>query len=585
MIKTKIFYSLLLVGLTFLFVKAQQRIPAFEMNDRLGRGINLGNCLEAPSEGEWGYSWKAEYFEIMADLGFKHVRLPVRWEPADRSMATPPYTINATFFSRIKEIVDNALENKLHIIVNMHHHEALYDDPAGQKERFISQWSQIAKYFQDYPDSLLFEVLNEPHGNLSPELWNDFFADALTEIRKTNPERVVLLGVAEYGGLGGIVHLELPDDEYIILSPHYYNPFNFTHQGAEWVDNSDPWLGTEWQDTEIDRETVENEFKFALQFSADNHIPIHVGEFGAYSKADIDSRERWTTFLARWFEEQGMSWAYWEFNAGFGIYDPDTKTYLDPLVNALLHNEMPEPTKVYTTPIYTSDFSTNTDGWNLNTQGGAAGSISVSDNKLNVTLTNGGTESWHAQLVLNNLEIKKDSMYKVSFKAQAAANRSLTSYVGKASDPWNAYSGYNGISIGTTEVDYSYSFTMSENTDPNARLVFDLGKSDADINVTNIKVELISFSDPGEVPPVTSLVDEQLEKLTFYPNPVVKTLYIPDLPKYNYAYFTNIHGRMVRSMNINSTSSSIEMGNLPAGLYLLRLTGNGMEDQLKVLKQ
>lgn len=582
--KTNLLLLNIFLGLVFTNTWAQNREQAFLMNERLGRGVNMGNCFEAPSETAWGNPWKAEYFEIMADLGFDHVRLPVRWEPADRSMSTAPYTINPTFLQRIQEVVDAALENKLHIIVNMHHHEALFEDPAGQKERFLSQWNQIATYFQDYPDTLLFEVLNEPHGNISPELWNEYFADALAEIRKTNPTRCVILGVAEYGGLGGISQLVLPEDEYIILSPHYYNPFNFTHQGAEWVDNSDPWLGTEWLDTEADRETVENEFKFALQFSADNHIPIHVGEFGAYSKADIESRERWTTFLARWFEEQGVSWAYWEFSAGFGIYNPSTKELLTPLVDALFYNDMPDPKPVYTTTIYTSDFSSNTDGWSLNTQGGASGSISTSSGKLNISLSSGGTEPWHAQLVKNNIKIEKDKMYRVSFKAQAAANRSTTSYVGKASDPWNAYSGYNGISIGTNQDNYSYTFTMSEATDPMARLVFDLGKSDVDIAITEIKVESLSFDAPE--PPVTAITEPDLKReVSFYPNPVTSLLHIKDLERYQSAALFDLNGRNVFNFDIRPYISSINMEKLPSGIYLVRLSGNGLEDHLKVVKE
>src|SRR5688572_4825517 len=346
---TKVLMLMLVVVWTLTAI-AQDRLPAFEMNERLGRGINMGNCFEAPSEEEWGNPWKPEYFKIMSLLGFDHVRLPVRWEPDARSMLTAPYTINPTFLDRIQQVVDTALKYNLHIIVNMHHHEALYENPAAQKERFLSQWNQIATHFKDRSDKLLFEVLNEPHGNVTPAVWNEYFADALGEIRKTNPMRVVLMGVAEYGGLGAISQLELPDDEYIILSPHYYNPFNFTHQGAEWVGpDADAWLGTEWNDTEADRETVVSEFSYALEFSETNHIPIHVGEFGAYNKADMASRERWTTFLARWFEEQGMSWAYWEFSAGFGIYDPGADEYNTPLVNALLHNEMPDPVPIAAT--------------------------------------------------------------------------------------------------------------------------------------------------------------------------------------------------------------------------------------------
>ena len=558
---------------------AQNRIPAFEMNERLGSGVNMGNAFEAPSESAWGNPWKPEYFEIMADLGFSHVRLPVRWEPSDRSQETSPYTINPDFMERIQEVVDEALKNNLHIIVNMHHHEALYEDPVGQKERFLSMWDQIATHFQNYSDSLLFEVLNEPHGNLTPTDWNIFFADALSIIRSTNPTRIVLMGTAEYGGLGGMVHLEVPDDEYIIVTPHYYNPFSFTHQGAEWVENSDPWLGTEWLDTEIDRETVESEFNFALKFSEENNVPIHVGEFGAYSKADIESRERWTTFLARWFEEQGFSWAYWEFSAGFGVYDPDTEEFVDPLVDALFSNEMPDPIPVYKTELYSSDFSSNTDGWVLNVQQGASGTIGVSNNALNVSLSNGGTEGWHAQLVKSNILLEQGEMYRVSFTAKAAENRSASFNVGKASSPWNSYSGYNGISITTEESEYVFSFTMNDQTDPTARLVFDLGKSTTSVSITNAKVEHLSFT-------ITALdgLGESVEG-KYYPNPVSSSMYIQNLSQYSRIELYNLRGQSIDQFNLSSAESTINFRSIPRGIYVLKLSGNGSCAHIKILKE
>jgi aryl-phospho-beta-D-glucosidase BglC (GH1 family) len=549
------------------------------MNERLGRGINIGNTFEAPTETEWGNPWYPEYFEMIADLGFQHVRLPVRWETPERSMATAPYTITPAFLERIQEVVDAALDNNLHIIVNMHHHDALFDDPAGQKERFLSQWRQIAEYFKDYPDMLLFEVLNEPHGNLTPDLWNEFFTDALAEIRQTNPERVVIMGVAEYGGLGGISKLQLPDDEYIILSPHYYNPFNFTHQGAEWVGpDADAWLGTKWNDTEADRETVASEFSYALEFSETHHIPIHVGEFGAYSKADIESRERWTTFLARWFEEQGMSWAYWEFSAGFGIYNPTTDEFNTPLVNALLHNEMPDPIPIVATPVYVSDFSSGTDGWFLSTQGGAAGSLSASDGKLNVSITNGGTEGWHVQLVKNDIPLHKDKMYRISFKAQATADRGATFYAGRASDPWNSYSGYSGVSISTSETTFSVSFTMNDPTDLAARLVFDLGQNAFGVSITEVKVEELQFV-------VTAVGDDTQRKLKVYPNPVATELFCDDLALYRQAHIYDIRGRLVSAFDVTPHTASINFEGVPRGLYVLKLSGHTGDDYIRVVKQ
>ncbi|MEQ8413107.1 MAG: hypothetical protein RIB71_01525 [Imperialibacter sp.] len=55
-----------------------QTASSFDVNDRLGRGINMGNSFEAPTEDAWSNPWQPEYFKIIADLGFQHVRLPVR---------------------------------------------------------------------------------------------------------------------------------------------------------------------------------------------------------------------------------------------------------------------------------------------------------------------------------------------------------------------------------------------------------------------------------------------------------------------------------------------------------------------------
>ncbi|MFA7584167.1 MAG: cellulase family glycosylhydrolase, partial [Proteiniphilum sp.] len=86
---------------------------------------------------------------------------------------------------------------------------------------------------------------------------------------------------------------------------------------------------------------VADDFKVAVSLANEKNIPVHVGEFGAYSRADMDSRVKWTRFLARWFEQHQFSWAYWEWNSGFGIYDPRTGQYQQRLVDALIKDPMP----------------------------------------------------------------------------------------------------------------------------------------------------------------------------------------------------------------------------------------------------
>jgi len=309
-------------------------IDAYTMNQHLARTINLGNALEAPNEGEWGVTLKDEYFQLIKQQGFTAVRLPVRWSA--HAMEDAPYTIDPEFFKRVDWAVEQALANDLTIVVNMHHYEGMALDPTGNQARFIALWRQIAEHYQSSPNDLLFEPMNEPNGLMNAKHWNDLIALALPEIRATNPTRNIVIGPADWNGMRALDEVILPpDDQHIIVTFHYYNPFQFTHQGADWVPGSESWLGTEWG-SNAEKQLLEFDLNKVEQWGKDNQRPIFMGEFGAYSEADMDSRVRWTTFMAREAEARNFSWGYWEFCAGFGLYDPTTNQWHEELVQALI---------------------------------------------------------------------------------------------------------------------------------------------------------------------------------------------------------------------------------------------------------
>ncbi|WP_297093337.1 cellulase family glycosylhydrolase [uncultured Draconibacterium sp.] len=564
--------------LSNLLLSAQTREKAFEINEQLGRGINFGNMFEAPSETAWGNPWKPEYPGIVADLSFNHVRIPIRWEPAERSSATAPYTINTVFLNRLKQVVDSTLNNGLYAIINMHHHEALYEDPAGEKERFLAQWKQISEFFADYPDQLLFEILNEPHGNLDATKWNTFFADALSTIREDNPERVVMIGTAEYGGLGGLSKLELPDDENIIVTVHYYNPFSFTHQGAEWSEGSDVWLGTEWTDTETERQIVQNEFASLKALEQEENIPVHIGEFGSYSKADMDSRERWTTYLARYIESQGWSWAYWEFSAGFGIYNPTDGSYNDRLINALLHNEMPEPAKYVGTPVYTSQFNQTISDWNLYANNGATATMTQNEEKLDVNISTASSEGWHIQLVKNNVVLEAGKKYRLTFKAKSGANRNASSYVGMNVSPWSSYSGYNNISLTDTFKVYSYVFDMTT-TDNSARIVFDLGTATPDISFEYVTLESVEIEFSTSVELVKNV------KSSVFPNPAKDKLFVNNKDDFQQLKISDTYGQIIKQTQLSNQLNEITVNELSSGIYFVTLSKQSNRQTVKIIKK
>jgi endoglucanase len=312
-----------------------QGVDPFEMNARLGRGVNFGNALEAPREGEWGVTLDALHFRRAAEAGFATIRLPVRWSA--HAQAAAPYTINESFFRRVDWAIDQALANGLQVIVNVHHYEEMATEPRAHRARWLAIWRQVAERYRDRPEAVLFELMNEPHGALGAPLWNQFVLDALGVIRRTNPVRTVVVGPVSWNSIDELDRLSLPaSDGNLIATVHFYDPFQFTHQGASWVDGADAWLGTTWQGSASEKAFLTSRLERAAAWGRANERPIFLGEFGAYSRADMASRARWTGFVAREAERLGMSWAYWEFMSGFGLYVAGEDRWIEPLRQALL---------------------------------------------------------------------------------------------------------------------------------------------------------------------------------------------------------------------------------------------------------
>jgi len=301
---------------------------------QLGHGVNFGNFLEAPSEGAWGETFQEDYFPIIKQAGFGVVRVPIRWSA--HVSAAPDDTIDPAFLSRVDWVVAQAEKNNLQAILDYQNDDDLIHDPDANEARYLAIWKQVAEHYKDAPPSILFELLNEPHDKLDAPHWNDLLAKTLAVVRATNPTRTVVVGPVQWNGIGSLSKLVLPDsDRNLLVTVHYYDPMTFTHQGASWVEGSDKWLGNTWQGTDAEKQAVTQAFDTAAAWGVAHQRPMYLGEFGAFSKGDMASRVRWTTFVARTAEAHGMPWTYWEFCDSFGAYDKTAKAWRQPLLDAL----------------------------------------------------------------------------------------------------------------------------------------------------------------------------------------------------------------------------------------------------------
>lgn len=303
------------------------------------RGVNLGNALEAPNEGDWGYQIEIPHLEVIRDAGFDGVRLPVRWDAHADTEA--PYTIDPAFFARVDRILRYGLGNYgIGVQLDCHHYDALISGGprSGERQRFLAIWSQIAaRYATAYDETprLIYEPLNEPNGAAwSGRALTALQADVVDVIRQHDPRRTIVLGPGNWQNIDALRGWRPPLGENIAVSVHYYEPHAFTHQGAEWLGPDAPQFGRAWG-TDEDRAQVRAHIQQAADWAAERGYATQLGEFGVNSGLPIQQRAAWTRAVREACEANSMGWCVWDFAGAFPIWDRETQSFIPLLRDAL----------------------------------------------------------------------------------------------------------------------------------------------------------------------------------------------------------------------------------------------------------
>ncbi|MCX8108630.1 MAG: glycoside hydrolase family 5 protein [Verrucomicrobiae bacterium] len=306
---------------------------AFDQNRKLGRGVNIIGYDPIWRSREQG-RFQARHFHAIKEAGFTSVR--VNLHPFRHMIRENGWQLRQSWMETLDWVLNSATQESLMVILDLHEFNAVGNDPDGTKEQFMAFWKQLSDHCRNAPETVLFEILNEPCNKLTPELWNKWLADALAIIREKNPDRTVVIGPAFWNSVDHINELVLPEtDRNIIVTVHYYKPMAFTHQGAAWTGQADK-TGIEWKGTSEELAAIDVDFDKVNSWAKHHSRPIFLGEFGAYDKAPMDSRVRYLSAVARAAEKRNWSWAYWQFDSDFILWDMKQDKWVEPILRALI---------------------------------------------------------------------------------------------------------------------------------------------------------------------------------------------------------------------------------------------------------
>jgi aryl-phospho-beta-D-glucosidase BglC (GH1 family) len=341
---------------------------AFARAQHLRHGINASEWF-AQSASDYSAARTnrlidAQDFALMARLGFDSVRLSVDPVPLEQ-LPRNAEGLNAEFVARLDRAVDGMLADGLAVQIDIHPEEPYKLQVRTSNdavERFTMLWRKLAAHYASRdPERVFFEVMNEPEVS-DPYRWAGIQARAAAAIREAAPRNTIIATGPNYSDIADLLTQHPLADGNVIYNFHFYDPHEFTHQGANWglawwsYTHGIPYPATESSMESLVAQVPDPADRFHLEnywldhwdghrirllideaaaWGKANNVPLLCNEFGAYRRvADPASRMNWIHDVRSALEADGAGWTMWDYRGGFGVVfkDPGEPAKVDPAV-------------------------------------------------------------------------------------------------------------------------------------------------------------------------------------------------------------------------------------------------------------
>ncbi len=317
-----------------LFLLASNKLQSQQNNFNLG--INLTGYERFWEDKELNYK------DIIADInklhkqGIKDIRLPVSFEYQFKRKS------KRRFLRDLIKIVKYIRKKEMTLIVCYFDHTLDRDTNYTNIEIIKNNWKYISHKLKKYSNYVYYEIVNEP--NLYPIQWDAMVHEIIPEIRKEDKKTKILIGATNYNSIYELSRKKPFPYKNLVYVFHFYEPFIFTHQGADWggnqtktVDIPYPYdsikmpnmnlktLGTPGEINYKDYKDMANKTSLShkintiVKWAQQNNVELWCTEFGAINTIDPTYRCQYFKDVISIFKENNIKCYLWEYNGNFGI--------------------------------------------------------------------------------------------------------------------------------------------------------------------------------------------------------------------------------------------------------------------------
>jgi hypothetical protein len=326
---------------------------AFARAQHLKRGINASIWF-AQSPGDYSAARTNRYIDdadiaLIARLGFDNVRLSIDAVPLENGQLGTD-GLNADFMARLDRAVDTMLADGLAVQIDLHPEVSLKQQLCTSDDavdRLTRLWRRLAAHYATRdPDRVFFEILNEP-GITDEYRWAGIQARLAAAIRGVAPRHTIIAAGANGSSIADLLSLVPLSDGNVIYNFHFYDPTQFTHQGAGWgpvwwtYTRGIPYPATDSTMQEFLKQVPDAANRHVLEqywldhwdahhirlliddaaaWGHENNLPLICNEFGVFRDfAAPGSRANWIRDVRTALETDGIGWAMWDYRDNFGL--------------------------------------------------------------------------------------------------------------------------------------------------------------------------------------------------------------------------------------------------------------------------
>lgn len=339
---------------------------AFARAQHLKRGINVSHWFSqnAPDYSAQHTDTETTPGDIatIARLGFDNVRLSIDATPLEQAFRSAPGPGN-DFLARLDKAVDEILAAGMAVQIDLHPEEPYKQSIRGSNDavdHLVILWRKLAEHYAGRDnEKVFFEIMNEPEVS-DPYRWAGIQARVAAAIREAAPHNTLIATGPNYSDIVDLLTQHPLPDANVIYNFHFYDPHEFTHQGASWgapywiYEHQIPYPATEdsmaakiaqipdpadryhlenyWLD-HWDAHRIRLLIDEAAAWGMQNNVPLICNEFGAFRPvAEPASRLAWIHDVRTALEADSIGWAMWDYHNGFGVAvkDKDGKSVVDP---------------------------------------------------------------------------------------------------------------------------------------------------------------------------------------------------------------------------------------------------------------